>query len=709
MFHCSLCIMAFNAKGLVPQPFRWCKPAGSLFLLLVLSCFVTIAMPGQRLDGETGRKGGIREGIVAHAAERGATKANEAEDKPDWVQLRRFLFTVLPWLVVSLLAIHYGHFLWIKKVGKLLLTLLATMTVIAFVASGAVGWALKIAGFQGLTSVGLLIAAGAILAWAVVSFRILKSKPPLLSAPGTGSPHVPVRQSRRPKLTFSGVGGMESAKEEIRRVVAVRQNARRNRRYGVVQNGILLHGPRGSGKTFLAEAAAGEFKLNFFYLSPTVLLDPWIGRTGANLRNAFAAAAAQRPVLLFIDEIDALGASRQSTSSDSGGARQEFNNQVLQLMQCIDQYRSTPGLILMAATNRLDGLDPALVREGRFDVKIRVDLPDQSAREKILQVQLSHRPCELLALKAVVAKTAGFSAAKLQALVERAAGNAVEDKRKIEERDLHAALARMGGQDRPWFQPVTWNDIVLEADVEQDLKDLINLLNGSPMAERWNIRPPTGTLLVGPPGTGKSLLARLVATQTRRSFYPVTAAEILGGHVGDSVKKLNAVFERAKENSPSIVFFDELDGLLPSTRQGFLNQHDIQLVEECLIQISTLLPENNVFLIGTSNHLDQIDPRVLRGGRFSEKIHIELPSKAIRHRLFLKCLDGIQTSTSLRMDELVTMSEGLSCADIQAVCETAKRFAYRRVADDRNGQPTLIKEDFERSIDRIRVDIQPLA
>jgi len=486
--------MAVNAKGLVPQPFRWCKPAGSLFLLLALSCLVTIARPGQKPAGEVGRKGIAElEGVVAHAAERGATKANEAEDKPDWVKLRRFLFTVLPpWLVVSLLAIHYGHFLWIKKVGKLLLTLLATMTVIAFVASGAVGWALTIAGFQGLTNVGLLIAAGAILAWAVVSFRILKSKPPLLSTPGTGSTHVPVRQGRRPKLTFSGVGGMERAKEEIRRVVAGRQNARRNRKYGVVQNGILLHGPRGSGKTFLAEAAAGEFKLNFFYLSPTALLDPWIGSTGANLRNAFAAAAAQRPVLLFIDEIDALGASRQSASSDAGGARQEFNNQVLQLMQCIDQYRSTPGLILMAATNRLDGLDPALVREGRFDVKIRVDLPDQSAREKILHVQLSHRPCEPVALKAVAAKTAGFSAAKLQALVERAAASAAEDKRKIDERDLHAALARMGGQDRPWFQPVTWNDIVLEADVEQDLKDLINLLNGSPMAEHWNIRPPIG-------------------------------------------------------------------------------------------------------------------------------------------------------------------------------------------------------------------------
>ena len=139
----------FQCKRPVPQPFRWCKPAGSLFLLLALSCFVTIARPGQRLDGEAGRKGGISEGIVAHAAERGQRKPTRHGGKPDWVNLRRFLFTVLPpWLVVSLLAIHYGHFLWIKKAGKLLLTLLATMTVIAFVSSGAIAWALVVLGFR---------------------------------------------------------------------------------------------------------------------------------------------------------------------------------------------------------------------------------------------------------------------------------------------------------------------------------------------------------------------------------------------------------------------------------------------------------------------------------------------------------------------------------------------------------------------------------
>ena len=145
---------------------------------------------------------------------------------------------------------------------------------------------------------------------------------------------------------------------------------------------------------------------------------------------------------------------------------------------------------------------------------------------------------------------------------------------------------------------------------EQELRELIGLLNDPDSGRQWKIHPPTGVLLVGPPGTGKSLLARLIATQTRRSFYPITASDVLGGQVGESVKKLTSVFERAKENRPSIIFFDEIDGLLPRRDGALLNQHDVQLVEQCLTEISNLSPQNDVFLIGTTNHLDRIDPRV---------------------------------------------------------------------------------------------------
>jgi transitional endoplasmic reticulum ATPase len=504
-------------------------------------------------------------------------------------------------------------------------------------------------------------------------------------------------------LKFSDVGGLEETKAEIGKLVQSRLDAKRYRNYGVVQNGILLHGPRGSGKTFLAEATAGQFGLHYEYVSPTSLKDMWVGATEGNIRRLFENAAAKCPVLLFIDEIDGPGAARQVAASDPGGGRKASNDAVVQLMQCIDQYRSLPGFVLMAATNLLDALDPALIREGRFDLKIRVDLPDEAARRRILESLLAGKPSNVSDLGWLAARTPGFSAAKLRAVVDRAAVIAAESRRKIEDQDLKSASDAMGGKDRPLLEPVNWRDLVIDVETEQELRELIGLLNDPDSGRQWKIHPPTGVLLVGPPGTGKSLLARLVASQTRRSFYPITASDVLGGQVGESVKNLTSVFERAKENRPSILFFDEIDGLLPSRDGALLNQHDVQLVEQCLTEISNLSPQNDVFLIGTTNHLDQIDPRVLRGGRFSEKIQIGLPSVELRQRLFARFLDGLLLAPDASFPELAKLSDGLSHADIQAVCEAAKRFAHRRARD---GQAlSLIQQDFKKAMERVRVSV----
>ncbi len=620
----------------------------------------------------------------------------------DLARFRNFVFKIAPWVIGSLLAIRFGYFSSVKKLGKLILVLLGAVTIILSVGSEVVGRSLKSLGIENVQAVEIFIIVCTVVVWLIITVRIVVAKPNRHAVGGSAATDL-LNRGRRPTIRFTDVGGMDSAKEQIRSMVQTCLNKKNYRRYGVIQNGILLHGPRGSGKTFLAEATAGELKLNYFYMSPTTVLNMWMGRTEENIRNFFSTALAKRPVLLFIDEIDTLGSSRQNTNGDQGGARQAYNNQVLQLMQCIDEYRSAPGFVLMAATNVLDNLDPALIREGRFDLKVRVDLPDQAAREKILGSQLSKRPWKLFDLRPYAARTPGYSAAKLQALVDRAAAMAAEDKRRIEARDLSYALSKMGGEDRPLVEPVEWEDVILEADVEQDLKDLINLLNDAGLANKWKVRPPTGVLLIGPPGTGKSLLARLIATQTRRSFYPVVASDILGGNVGDSVKTLRALFERAKENSPSIIFFDEMDGLLPRIQGGQLNQHDIQLVEEFLTQTGKLVAENQVFLIGASNLLDRIDLRALRGGRFSEKIQINLPGHFLRKRLFPKFLGGVPLDPNATLELLADRSEGLSSADIQAVCETAKRFAYHRVRDNSMSLLTLTEEDFEKAIGRVRV------
>jgi transitional endoplasmic reticulum ATPase len=509
-----------------------------------------------------------------------------------------------------------------------------------------------------------------------------------------------------PAERFADLGGMEDAKEQVRQVVQGHLKSGKYERYGVLRNGILLYGPRGTGKTFLARATAGEFGLNFEYVSAPKLLNRWIGATAENIQRVFAQAAARKPVLFFIDEIDSLGAGRQDAISDPGGAGREFNNITMALMSAIDHYRAINGFVLMAATNRLDGLDQALIREGRFDVKVRIDLPDQATRVKILEAQLSKKPWKRFDLQEFARQMPGASAAKLRALVDQAASYALADNRRIDAEDLRRAMNGNGGKDRPQIERVEWDELVIADSVKQDLKSLVRLLEDPERTRALGLEIPVGLLLVGLPGTGKTLIARLIASQTKRSFYPLTAANVLGGGVGDSVKCVSAVFARAKEHSPAIVFLDEMDGLLPANNR-YLAQHDIQLVEQFLTEISSLQPENNIFLVGTTNHPENIDPRVLRGGRFSEKIRIEPPGTEQRTQLISLHLKGVRLESGLTVSDLADRLSGSAPADLQAICTTAKRMAFNRLTTG-SQLPPLSWADFEKAIERVYGGMVPL-
>lgn len=509
------------------------------------------------------------------------------------------------------------------------------------------------------------------------------------------------RWSNIPSVTYADVGGMERVKERIRSVV---QNRLHPERYsGVVQNGILLHGPQGTGKTFLAQAAAGEFGINYYYVRPTELIERWVGSPEANVREVFERAASHRPILLFIDELDSLGAARQQIGKDGdpGGAGRMYNTVTVQLMQSIDEYRSRQGLIIMAATNFLDAVDSALIRDGRFDVKERIDLPDQQAMVRILEAQLAKRPHEKFPLEPFAARMPGASAAKIKALVDRAAALAVEQRRKITAKDLDRAREEAGGADRPLFRPVEWEDVVIAPDVEQELRTLINVLNHKGITS-LDVEAPSGLLLIGPPGTGKTMLARLIATQSRRSFYPITPADVLTGPVGGSVKRIQEIFARAREHAPSILFVDEVDGLLPRN-YGQLNPHDVQLIEQTLMEITGLEPAHNVFLIGTTNRIDQIDARVLRGGRFGEKIEIGVPDAAGYRMLIEKYLGRARLADGLTVGYVIEQLHGVSPADLEAICKAAKRFAMRRLPEGGDELPPLEWDDFAQAIKRVQV------
>jgi transitional endoplasmic reticulum ATPase len=510
-----------------------------------------------------------------------------------------------------------------------------------------------------------------------------------------------VQWTNIPVHTFADVGGMETEKRRIAAVVNNRLHPEKFQRHGVTQNGILLHGPRGTGKPFLAEATAGEFRINYYHVQPTALVSGQIGSSEANIRAAFQRAHQFRPVLFFIDELDSIGTQRQQLGrlDDVGGGARAYNAIVTELMQCVDRYRSEPGFILMAATNFYDGLDEALVRDLRFDEKIRVDLPDAAVREQILTAQLAKRLWSPFPLKPFAARTPGWSAARLAALVNRAASSAALENRRIEERDLQRAFDDTGGADRPLLKPVDWDDLVLSPPAERDLRNLIRLINPGE-AERLRMPLPTGLLLVGPPGNGKTSIAHLLASQTRRSFYPISPSDV------PTPDKLVQDFSRARENSPSILFIDEIDGLLPRGDNGYYKgQHQIQLVEQALMLMSQLDPANQVFLVATTNHIDDIDPRVLRGGRFTEKIEVSVPDDGGYLRLIEKYLGPIQLAAELAKTDLLSRLRGISPADLQALVNTAKRMAMNRMEEGAEGLPPLIWDDFEMALQRNQVHL----
>lgn len=467
----------------------------------------------------------------------------------------------------------------------------------------------------------------------------------------------------------------------------------------MTRNGILLYGPQGTGKNLIAEATAGEYRVGFQHVRCPELIGVHIGSTAAEIRRVFESAYQCRPLVLFLDEIDSIGSRKQAqgNGTDAGGAGREYNAVTTQLMQSIDQSRQWDGFLLMAATNLLDGLEPTLIREGRFDAKLRLDLPDAQEREEVLRTLVGHQRALAGVFTDLARRTPGWSPARLKSLVDRAMLGARGV--ALTEQHLLAALEASGGADRPNFERVEWENVILPASTVKDLQALITLLQPG-RAEKLGIAPPTGLILTGAPGTGKTLTARLIASQTNRSFYPLSPSDVLQGTVGGSVKRLEEVFARAKEHAPSILFFDEMDGLFPSMN-GTLGQHDVQLVEQALIEISNLRPEHNVFLIGTTNFLERVDPRILRGGRFSEKIAVGTPDDAGYEALLKRFLGKARLASGVQSGTVVERLRGISPADVEAIVSVAKRSAMQRMPVDALDLPPLEPADFEFGITQI--------
>jgi transitional endoplasmic reticulum ATPase len=292
------------------------------------------------------------------------------------------------------------------------------------------------------------------------------------------------------------------------------------------------------------------------------------------------------------------------------------------------------GLLVVAATNSIAHLDPAVVRPGRFDRHIRIDLPDAEARRAILETELDNRPtAREVGLSELVRRTDAMTPAAIEKVVDMAAldvfRRASESGEQLELRteDLVAAIERYGGEDRPTVEHWTWESLILPLAIKAQLQQLQRVIEDPEAARRFGVEPPTGLLLAGPPGTGKTTIAKVLAAQARCSFYPISGADVTSKWVGESERNIRQLFERARENRPSIIFIDEIDAI--AGRRGEFQAHDSQ-VNQLLAEIDGVSGQRGVFVIGASNRPDELDPALLRGGRLSRTIILGLPDEEAR-------------------------------------------------------------------------------
>src|SRR4051794_5491999 len=497
--------------------------------------------------------------------------------------------------------------------------------------------------------------------------------------------------------TFADVGGMDELKQEVRDTIGLLlQHPQDAERYGIEWNGILLYGPPGVGKTFFAEAIAGEYKLNFIHVSTGDLVGSLVGQSARNIDKAFQRAVENLPCLLFFDEFDSVAQRREGTPD------QESRRTVNQLLTSLEQYRDERELLVMAATNSIEHLDQAVIRPGRFDRHIRIDLPDAAARLEIFRAELDDRPSARdISLDELVRRTEGMTPAAISKVVDTAALDVFREAAQtgknleLDTQHLLAAIERFGGQDRPTVEHWTWDSLILPEPIKAQLQQLQAVIEDPESARRFGVDPPTGLLLAGPPGTGKTTVAKVLAAQAHCSFYPVSGADVMSKWVGESEQNISRLFERARENRPSIVFIDEIDAI--AGRRGGLETHDSH-VNQLLSEIDGVSGQRGVFVIGATNRPDQLDPALLRGGRLSRTIVLGLPDEPARLAM-LRLHTARMPTVGVLLEQLAQETEGMSPADLKSLAQEA---ALAAMTHGDTGAARVTQDDFKEALERLR-------
>lgn len=530
-------------------------------------------------------------------------------------------------------------------------------------------------------------------------------------------------EKRGLKVSYEDIGGLSKQIQRVREMIEIPlKYPQVFDRLGIdAPKGVLLYGPPGTGKTLIARAVANETEAYFTHISGPEVMGKFYGESEARLRAVFEDAQKKAPAIIFIDEIDAIAPKRE----EMGGEKQVERRVVAQLLSLMDGLESRGRVIVIAATNIPNIIDPALRRPGRFDREISIPIPDRNGRLHILQIYTRGMPLsEDVSLERLADITHGFVGADLEALAREAAMSAL--RMILPEIDLELAdipyEKLMGLQVtmdnfmealkevepsaiREFFvevPDVRWGDVGGLDDIKKEMMESIEWpLKYHELFKKINAHPPKGILLYGAPGTGKTLLAKAAANECGVNFISVKGPSLISKYIGESERGIREVFKKAKQASPTILFFDEIDSLVPQRGAGGADsQVTERIISQFLTEMDGIEELKGVVVLAATNRIDLIDPALLRSGRFDLHLELPLPDDAARHGILRIHTKNKPLDADVDLKVLAEKTEGKTGADIEFICRKASMLAVREFLSRRPEEenPKVFQRHFEEAL-----------
>jgi len=537
-----------------------------------------------------------------------------------------------------------------------------------------------------------------------------------------------------PDVTYEDIGGLDQELEQVREMIELpMRHPELFQRLGIEPpKGVLLHGPPGTGKTLIAKAVANEIDASFRTISGPEIMSKYYGESEEQLREVFEEAEQDAPAIVFLDELDSIAPKRGEATGDVE------RRVVAQLLSLMDGLEERGEVVVIAATNRLDAIDPALRRGGRFDREIEIGVPDRDGRLEILQVHTRGMPMtDGVDLEQYADNTHGFVGADIEQLAKESAMNALRRIRpqldleadeipaevleslEVNEDDFKDALKGIEPSAlREVFvevPDVTWRDVGGLGDTKERLRETVQWpLEYPQVFETLDMQAAKGVLLYGPPGTGKTLLAKAVANEAESNFISIKGPELLSKWVGESEKGVRDIFSKARENAPTVIFFDEIDSIATERgRHSGDSGVSERVVSQLLTELDGLEELEDVVVVATTNRPDLIDSALLRPGRLDRQIHVPVPDEDARRAIFEVHTRNKPLADDVDLDWLARKTEGYVGADIEALCREASMAASREFIesvapeqiDESVGNVRVSKQHFQAALDEIKPSV----